>query len=453
MDAISLPVLFGILILMLMLSAFFSGSETGLMTLNRYRMKHLAKTGHGGASRAAKLLDRPDRLIGLILLGNNLVNIAASAVATVIGIRLFGNVGVLVATVSLTVLVLIFSEVTPKTLAALHPERVAFPASYVYAPLLRVAWPVVVVINLAGNGILRLFGVSADDAAAHSLSSEELRTVVTEAGAMIPRRHQQMLLSILDMENATVEDIMIPRNEIVGIDISKSWPEILDQLVHNQHTRLPIFDGSIDELEGIVHMRRVLALVSEDNLDKDALLGLAREPYFVPEGTPLNQQLLNFQNQQRRIGFVVDEYGDIQGLVTLEDILEEIVGEFTTDPATRVKNVYMDSDDSYLVDGTVTLRSINRAMGWKLPVDGPKTMNGLITEHLETIPQPGTKLKVGKYVLEIAQTRANLVQTVRVRPPKRRARRAANESVETPSDKSDNKRPKKTNDERQSADR
>ncbi|MES1926791.1 HlyC/CorC family transporter [Salinisphaera sp. T31B1] len=423
MDAISLPILFGILILMLMLSAFFSGSETGLMTLNRYRMKHLAKSGHGGATRAATLLERPDRLIGLILLGNNLVNIAASAVATVIGIRLYGDFGVLVATVALTVVVLIFSEVTPKTLAALHPERFAYPASYVYKPLLRIAWPLVWVVNMAGNSILRLFRVSAEDAAAHSLSSEELRTVVTEAGAMIPRRHQQMLLSILDMEKATVEDIMIPRNEIVGIDISKSWPEILDQLVHNQHTRLPLFDGSIDELAGIVHMRRVLALVSNDDLDKNALLGLAREPYFVPEGTPLNQQLLNFQNQKRRIGFVVDEYGDIQGLVTLEDILEEIVGEFTTDPATRVKNVYMDADDSYLVDGTVTLRALNRAMNWKLPVDGPKTMNGLITEHLETIPQPGTKLKVGKYVLEIAQTRANLVTTVRVRPPKRRLRK------------------------------
>lgn len=430
MDAISLPVLFGILIVLLMLSAFFSGSETGLMTLNRYRMKHLAKSGHGGATRAAKLLERTDRLIGLILLGNNLVNIAASAVATVIGIRMFGDVGVLFATMALTVVVLIFAEVTPKTLAALHPERFAYPAAYVYTPLLRIAWPLVLVVNLAGNSILRLLRVSPEDAAAHSLSSEELRTVVTEAGAMIPRRHQQMLLSILDMENATVEDIMIPRNEIVGIDISKEWPEILDQLVHNQHTRLPIFDGSIDELAGIVHMRRVLALISNNNLDKDALLSLAREPYFVPEGTPLNQQLLNFQNQKRRIGFVVDEYGDIQGLVTLEDILEEIVGEFTTDPATRVKNVYMDADDSYLVDGTVTLRALNRAMNWKLPVDGPKTMNGLITEHLETIPQPGTTLKVGKYVLEIAQTRANLVQTVRVRPPKRRTRKRSAAEIE-----------------------
>ncbi|ROO29040.1 membrane protein [Salinisphaera orenii MK-B5] len=438
MDAISLPVLFGILLLMLVLSAAFSGSETGLMTLNRYRMKHLSQAGHGGASRAAKLLDRPDRLIGLILLGNNLVNIAASAVATMIGIRLFGDVGVLVATVALTIVVLIFSEVTPKTLAALHPERIAYPAAYVYTPLLRVLWPVVMIVNMAGNGILRLFGVSPEDAAAHSLSSEELRTVVAEAGAMIPRRHQQMLLSILDMEKATVEDIMVPRNEIVGIDIDKPWPEVLQQLVDNQHTRLPLFDGSIDELHGIVHMRRVLALISNDELDRDALLRLAREPYFVPENTPLNQQLLNFQNQKRRIGFVVDEYGDIQGLVTLEDILEEIVGEFTTDPATRVKNVYMDADDSYLVDGTASLRSLNRAMGWQLPVDGPRTMNGLITEHLETIPQPGTKLDVGSYVLEIARTRANLVETVRVRPPRGRLRRAgAGHSDNEPADPRD----------------
>lgn len=425
MDAISLPILFGILILMLGLSAFFSGSETGLMTLNRYRMRHLAKSGHGGAGRASRLLDRPDRLIGLILLGNNLVNIAASAVATIIGIRLFGNMGVVIATGVMTILVLVFSEVTPKTLAALHPERVAFPAAYVYSPLLRIAWPLVWIVNMAGNGILRIFGVSADDAAAHSLSSEELRTVVTEAGAMIPRRHQLMLLSILDMEKAAVEDIMVPRSEIVGIDIGKDWPEILDQLVHNQHTRLPIFDGSIDEIKGMVHMRRVLALISEDKLDKQALLSLAREPYFLPESTSLNQQLLNFQNQRRRIGFVVDEYGDIQGLVTLEDILEEIVGEFTTDPATRVKNVYMDSDESYLVDGTVTLRSLNRAMGWKLPVDGPKTINGLITEYMETIPQAGTCLQVGEYTLEIAQTRANRIKTVRIRPPRTRGRRRA----------------------------
>jgi Mg2+/Co2+ transporter CorB len=408
---------------MLVLSAFFAGSETGLMMVNRYRTKHLAKTGHGGAARAAKLLETPDRLIGLIMLGNNLANIIASSLATIIGIRLYGDFGVVVSTATLTVVVLVFSEVTPKTLAALHPEPIAYPASYIYKPLLRVVWPLVLILNAASKGLLWLFNVSAADAASHSLSSEELHTVVTEAGAMIPRRHQQMLLSILDLEKATVEDIMIPRNEIIGIDISKDWPHIRKQLIHNQHTRLPLFDGSIDELKGIVHMRRLLALVTEDHLDKDALLALAREPYFVLEGTPLNQQLLNFQNQKHRIGFVVDEYGDIQGLITLEDILEEIVGEFTTDPATRVKKVYMDSDDSYLVDGTVSLRTLNRAMGWKLPVDGPRTLNGLITEQLETIPQAGTRIKIGKYTLEIAQTRANRVKTVRIHPPKKRPRK------------------------------
>ena len=425
MDAIPLWVLFCILIGMLILSAFFSGSETGLMTVNRYRMKHLAQTGHGGATRAAAMLETPDKLIGLILLGNNLVNIIASSLATVIGIRLYGDFGVVVSTIVLTIVVLIFSEVTPKTLSALYPERIAYPAAYVYKPLLRVFWPLVYLFNSAGRGVLWLLRVSPDDAASHSLSSEELRTVVTEAGAMIPRRHQQMLLSILDMENAAIEDIMVPRNEIVGIDISKPWPEILEQLVHNQHTRLPLYDGSIDEIRGIVHMRRMLALVSNNELDKEHLLSLARDPYFIPENTPLNQQLLNFQNQKRRIGFVVDEYGDIQGLATLEDILEEIVGEFTTDPLTRVKNVAMDGENSYLVDGTVAIRSLNRALGWRLPVDGPRTVNGLITEQTETIPEPGTRLKIGKYVFEIVETGANLVQTMRVRPPRRKRRSRA----------------------------
>ncbi len=416
MDQIPLPILFGALALLLVLSAFFSGSETGLMTLNRYRLRHLAKTGHRGARRASSLLERPDRLIGVILLGNNLVNIAASAVATVIGIRLYGDIGVLGATVALTVLILIFSEVTPKTLAALHPERIAFPASFVYGPLLRLFSPVVAVINLIANGILRLFKVSPEDAEAHSLSTEELRTVVAEAGAMIPRRHQQMLLSILDLENSTVEDIMVPRNEIVGIDMAQDWAAILAQLVHNQHTRLPLYDGSIDDLRGIVHLRRVLALQADNNLTKENMLALAKEPYFVPENTPLTQQLLNFQTQRRRIGFVVDEYGDLQGLVTLEDILEEIVGEFTTDPATRLKNVRQQPDGSYLVDGTASVRSLNRAMGWTLPTDGPKTINGVVLEHLETIPQAGVSMKLAGYAIEITATQANVVKTVTVRP-------------------------------------
>ncbi len=387
------------------------------MSINRYRMKHLARQGHGGARRAEALLERPDRLIGLVLLGNNLVNIAGSAVATVIGIRLMGDIGVIVATGVLTIVVLVFSEVSPKTLAALHPERVAYPASYVLMPLQRALWPLIWIINTTCNGILQIFGVSPDDAETHSLSAEELRTVVSEAGAMIPRRHQNMLLSILDMENAEVDDIMIPRSEIIGIDISKPWDKIVDQIAQNQHTRLPIYDGSIETLQGILHMRRVLGLVIDQNLTRDNLLALAREPYFVPAGTPLNHQLLKFQSERLRMGFVVDEYGDIQGLVTLEDILEEIVGEFTTDPATQTRHVKSEGDNHYLVEGTVGIRTLNRTMGWELPEDGPRTLNGLITEHLEAIPRAGTTLELKGYELRIAQTRARRIKSVRIRPP------------------------------------
>lgn len=389
------------------------------MTLNRYRLRHLQRSGHRGAKRAAKLLERPDRLIGVILFGNNLVNIAAASIATLIGYRLYGDAGVAAATGILTVIILLFAEVTPKTLAAIHPERVAFPASYVYGPLLRLFYPAVYVINMLANGLLRLIGVSREQAAEHSLSTEELRTVVSEAGALLPRRHQKMLLSILDLENVTVEDIMVPRNEITGIDIEEDWDRIRSMLVKNQHTRLPLYRGSIDDLVGIVHLRRVLSLLAEDRLTKETLLELAREPYFVPENTALNQQLVNFQTRKRRVGFVVDEYGDIQGLVTLEDILEEIVGEFTSEPAARTKEVSRLDDGSYMVEGSINIRSLNRSMKWTLPQSetGPKTLNGLILEHLENIPEPGTGLWIGDYRFEIADVNTNAVKTVRVIPP------------------------------------
>ena len=415
MDEIPLSVLFGLLALLLFLSAFFSGSETGLMTMNRYRLSHRAKLGERGARLAQELLQRPDRLIGLILLGNNLVNILAASVATVIGLRLFGEVGIAIASGVMTLVVLIFAEVTPKTLAALHPERVAIPAAYIYWPLLRILFPFVLLVNLIANGLLRLLGVSPEEAAAHSLSSEELRSVVSEAGAMIPQRHQSMLISILDLENATVEDIMVPRNEIIGVDLSESEDMIREQCVGSEHARLPLYHGSIDDLRGIIHLRHALKLANADQLSGENLLRLAREPYFIPEGTALNHQLLNFQNQKRRIGFVVDEYGDIQGLVTLADILEEIVGEFTSDPATRIKNVYMDADGSYLVNGTVTIRSLNRTLGWKLPSGEAKTINGLILEKLEAIPRPGQRLELRGYSIEITEIRSNAVKTARIR--------------------------------------
>lgn len=415
MNDLPLSALFALLAVLLLLSAFFSSSETGLMTLNRYRLRHRAKLGHRGARLSQSLLERPDRLIGTILLGNNFINVLAAAVATIIGLRLFGDDGIAIATGALTLLLLIFGEVTPKTMAALHPERIAFPAAYVLWPLMRLLWPLVLVVNFISNGILRLFGVSPEDAAEHSISSEELRTIVAEAGAMIPQRHQKMLLSILDLEKATVEDIMVPRNEILGIDLSEPWDAILDTLVDAEHTRLPLYDGSIDQLKGVVHLRRVVKLAADDQLDAERLLALAREPYFIPEGTPLNQQLLNFQNQKRRIGFVVDEYGDIQGLVTLEDILEEVVGEFTSDPATRLKNVYANDDGSYRVAGNVTLRSLNRNLGWKLPLSGPKTVNGLLLEKLESIPQAGKKVRISGYEFEIIDARSNAVKAVSIR--------------------------------------
>jgi Mg2+/Co2+ transporter CorB len=407
----------GILALLILLSAFFAGTETALMALNRYRLRHMAKAGHRGARFTEKLLSRPDRLIGMILIGNLAAIEGATILTTLITERLFGQAWIAAGAGALALVLLIFGEVAPKTLGALHPERVALPASYVYMGLRWLATPLVWLVTVLSNGLLRLCGVSPDEAAQHSLSTEELRTVVAEAGALIPQRHQKMLLSLLDLEKATVEDIMVPRNEIVGVDLTDPPERIKAQLVGSQHTRLPLYNGSIDDLKGIIHLRSALKAIAADMFDAQELLASAREPYYIPEGTPLNQQLLNFQNQKRRIGFVVDEYGDIQGLVTLADILEEVVGEFTSDPAARVKNVSMESDGSYLVNGGITLRALNRTLGWKLPTAGPRTVNGLVLEQLEEIPKPGKQVRVRDYLIEITETHANVVRTARIRPP------------------------------------
>src|ERR1700726_1118098 len=415
-------VLFAGLVLMLLLAAFFAGSETALMSLNRYRLRHRAKAGNRGARLAEALLAHPDRLIGLILLLNTLANVAAPMLVGFIALRLGGEFFVAFGAGLLAFVLLIFCEVAPKTYGALHPERLALPAAYIYTPLLFLLYPFVWCTNLLANGVLRLFGVSRQ-VAANSLSSEELRTVVAEAGAMIPRRHQQMLVSILDLENATVEDIMVPRNEIVGIDIDDDWDRILEQLRQSQPTRLPVYQGEIDRIIGLLHMKQVVHELARGRLDREALIAAAsaREAYFVPSGTTLNTQLLNFQRGRRRMAFVVDEYGDIQGLVTLEDILEEIVGEFTTDPATMMhKDVHAEADGSFVVNASSTIRALNRSMRWNLPTDGPKTLNGLIVEFLETIPEPGTTLKLADYMLEVLQTGDNAIKTVRIRPPQPR---------------------------------
>ena len=419
MEHPSLGLLFAALAGLLILAAFFAGSETALMSLNRYRLRHRASEGSRGARLAEALLKRPDRLIGLILLLSTLVNVAAPILVGFIALKLGGEYLVAFGAALLAFVLLIFCEVAPKTYGALHPESLALPAAYIYTPLLFLLYPFVWVTNLFANGVLRMFGVSRQ-VAAHSLSSEELRTVVAEAGAMIPRQHQQMLVSILDLENATVEDIMVPRNEIVGIDVDDDWDRVLEQLRQSQHTRLPVYQGEIDRIIGLLHMKQVVHELARGHLDLDTLTAAAqaREPYFVPSGTTLNTQLLNFQRNKRRMAFVVDEYGDIQGLVTIEDILEEIVGEFTTDPATMMhKDVHAEADGSFVASASATIRALNRSMRWNLPTDGPKTLNGLIVEFLETIPEPGTTLKMADYMLEVLQTGDNAIKTVRIRPP------------------------------------
>jgi Mg2+/Co2+ transporter CorB len=403
----------GLLFVLLMLSAFFSGSETALMSLNRYQLRHKARAGHRGAKVAEQLLQRPDRLIGLILLGNNLVNFSAASLVAIIALKIGGQPAVAIGTLILTLVVLIFSEAAPKTLAALHPEKLAFPAALIYRPLLTVTYPIVWLTSVAANGVLWLLGVRGTHSEMNALSREELRTIVYEAGALISNRYRTMLLSILDLEKVTVDDVLVPRNEITGIDLNNDAEAIQRVISTSEHTRLPVYRDNIDNVLGLLHLRR-LANLAQQSFDNESILEMLEEPYFVPEGTPLSTQLVQFQRRQQRIALVVDEYGDIQGIVTLEDILEEIVGEFTTDPADSIEDVIRESDDTFLVNGTANIRELNRSQQWQLPIDGPKTLNGLILEMLETIPEPATCLQISGYPIEIVATDDKRIQTVRI---------------------------------------
>ncbi|MFA3790563.1 HlyC/CorC family transporter [Aliiglaciecola sp. SL4] len=418
MDDISTSTLITLLGILIFLSAYFSSSETGMMSINRYRLKHLENENHKGALRVTKLLARPDRLIGLILIGNNLVNIAAASVATILCLRLFGDVwGLAIANFGLTFVILIFAEVTPKTVAALYPEKIAFPSSIILLPLMFLLYPLVYLINGICNGLLMLLRVNPVNNDGKNLSREELRTVVHEAGALIPQKHQEMLVGILDLEKVTAEDIMIPRSEIVSIDINDEWKDIQRQLVNAQHTRVLLYRDSIDDAVGFVHMRDALRLLSKDQFTKASLLRAVREIYFTPESTPLHTLMYQFQAAKERIGLVVDEYGDIQGLVTLEDILEEIIGDFTTSIVPdHSKEANIQQDGSVLVDGSANLRELNKEMDWHFPTEGPKTLNGLILEHLEDIPDANISVRIYGYPLEIIEIKDNMVKTVRVLP-------------------------------------
>lgn len=428
MNDIATGTLFLILVILILISGYFSGTETGMVSVNRYKLRHLAQSGDRGAKRVSKLLERPDRLIGLILIGNNLVNIAASAIATILGMRLYGDYGIAIATVVLTLVILIFAEVTPKTIAALHPERVAMPSSILINILMKIFLPVVVSVNFITNNMMRLVGVKSSDANKDSLSPDELRTLVNEAGSLIPSRHQDMLVSVLDLEKVTVDDIMIPRNEIVALDISEDWQVLMKQLMSMQHTRVLLYRGQIDDAIGFLHARDMMRLVTryQAEPDKASLVRAARDIYFIPEGTPLNVQLIKFQRIKERIGLVVDEYGDIQGLVTLEDILEEIVGDFTTNiTGTTSDHVSVQADGSYIIDGSTNLRELNKDLHWNFPTDGPKTINGLIVEAFGDIPEHPMCLVIDQYRIEVTDVENNMIKSVRVMASKRKRKKSA----------------------------
>ena len=415
MNDIPLSILFGVLAALLMLSAFFSSSETALMTLNRYRLQHLVKQGHKSAKKAQRLLKRPDRLLGLILLGNNFVNILASSLATIIGMRLMGDEGIALAAGILTLVVLIFSEVAPKTLAALKPELIAFPASWVYTPLLKLFYPIVWFVNLIANGLLRIFGIKASEHSHTTLNKDELKSIVSETDSIMPDKYKNILLGIIDLESATVEDIMTPRNEIIGINIEDPIDEIISQLKKSPHTRIPVYKGSIDRVIGFLHLRTILTqLFNTENFSKQDITNNLISPFFIPETTPLHKQIQNFKVDKMRIGLVVDEYGDVQGLVSMDDLLQGIVGEIMTEEA----DVKKYADGSYLVDGSVTVRELNRITHWSLPTEGPKTINGLIIEFLETIPQAGTSLMLHDHQLEIISRNKHTITQVKFSPKK-----------------------------------
>ncbi|KGQ63858.1 HlyC/CorC family transporter [Gallibacterium anatis] len=417
MDSIPISTLFILLILLLILSAYFSSSETGLLSLNRYRVRYLADKGNRGAQKAEKLLKKTDILLSFILIFNNLVNIMASALATMIGLRLGGDAGVAIATGVLTFVMLVFSEIFPKTVAAIYPEKIGFFSSHILSVLIKIFLPLVYFVNFFTNGLMRLIGLKLD-IKSHSISPEELRSIVNESGKFIPRAHQQMLLSILDMEKVTVEDIMVPRNEISGINIEDDWKSIMRQLNHAAHSRIVLYKENMDENAlGILRVREAYRLMTNTNeFTKETLMRAADEIYFIPEGTTLNAQLLNFKNNKERIGLVVDEYGDIKGLVTLEDILEEIVGEFTTSNLPSIEDeVQPQSDGTVIIDGSANIRDLNKMFNWHLDTDEARTFNGFILEHLEDIPQEGTEWRIGNLKIKILEVSDNMIKQAKVK--------------------------------------
>ena len=414
-DDFSVASLVSILIILLIFSAFFAGTETALMRLNRYKLKHQVRAGNRAAKIIDNLLKKPDMLIGLILLGNNLVNFTAVALVTMIALKMGGESSVAIATLILTVFVLIFCDAAPKTLAALYPERLAFPSAFIYYPLMIISYPVVRLISAQSNGLLWIIGVRTDDAKESSINNDELRTIVHEAGTLITRNYRSMLLNILDLEKVTVDDVMVPHTEVLGIDIQDDISEIREVIINSEHTLLPVFRENINQVFGIIHLRKLANLSGKNLFQKKDIEKLSFEPYFIQEGVSLNTQLIEFRRSKQRFALVVDEYGDIQGIVTMADILEEIVGEFTTDPTNKNEEFRKESDNCFLVNGNANIRDLNKALNWKIPSSNAKTINGLILEHLGDIPEPKTRINISDYSLEVIAGNENFIHSVRIK--------------------------------------
>jgi Mg2+/Co2+ transporter CorB len=419
LDDIPLSWQLGALAGLLLIGAFFSIAETSLMSLNRYRLRHLAKSGHRGARLASSLLAKTDKLLGVILLGNNFANAASATLVTVISVRLFGDGEMVLAggTLAVTFAILVFGEISPKVIAATYPEKLAFASSYLLYPLLRLVYPIVWFVNLFVSAFLSLLRIKTNfSETVHAISMEELRTIVTESGKFIPKKHQSILINLFDLEKTTVDDVMTAHTQIEAIDFDAPLEAILQQISTSHHTRMMVRQGPAEEIIGVIHIRKVMHQARNGDLTLEMLREVIAEPYYVPSGTPLYTQLQQFQEKQQRLALVVDEYGELKGLVTLEDILEEIVGDFTTQSPSRSAAFHQQPDGSWLVDGATQLRDINRKLNLHFPLDGPKTLNGLVLEHFEDIPEPGTSFKIAGHTLEIVQAQERIVKSVRIVP-------------------------------------
>ena len=410
---------FIVLGLLLGLSAFFSSAETSLMTLNRYRLRHLANDGHRGAKLAQALLKKTDHLLGAILLGNTFAAVAIATISDDISMQMLGegNTGLIVGTIAVTFIILIFGEITPKVVAAAHAEKLAFAYSYVLYPLTKILYPAIWFTNLFVTGLLKLFRIKVNfSEVTQAITTEELRSIVTDSGHYIPQKNRAILLNLFDLENATVDDVMTAHTQIEDIDLDTPFEELIQQISSSNHTRLLVKEGPEEEVVGIIHIRKVINQLRNGELTIEGLREVISEPYFIPSGTPLYTQIQQFQEHHQRMALVVDEYGELKGLVTLEDILEEIIGDFTTQSPLRANTFHQEEDGTWVVDGSCSLRDLNKKLGLNLPIDGPRTLNGLILEHFEDIPEPGTSIRIGDCALEIMQTQDKIVKSVRLMP-------------------------------------